>query len=96
MVWWSGVAYSHERGLGGRKCPSTVDKFRCRNARTGQAQRQELASEQTEDESLRPDAGESSPKGLEKRQRRIEPDFWSRYILRIQGLSGEIALIREL
>ena len=72
-----------------------IDKLRRRNVRTSDTQRHELTGEQTEDKPLRPDTDESSPKGLEKNRRRIEPDLRSRNLL-VQGEGGGIGLFIEL
>jgi len=90
------LLYSQEEGLGGGQSPSTIDELCRRNSRASDAQRHNLTSEQTKSESLRPDTGEPSPKGLEKHRRRVVPDLWSRNLRRVQGSSSGIDFIVEL
>lgn len=89
------VSHSQEEGLGSRQSPPTLDKFRRRDIRTCGTERQELTSKQAESEPLRPYASKSSPKGLEKHQRRVEPDPWS-WNIHGHGPSAGIGFILEL
>ena len=98
MRWLKGRGglHSQKEGLSDWQGPSTLNKLCGSDVGTCNAQRHELASEQAEYESLRPNASKPSPKTLEKHRRRVELDFRSRVLLHGYGPSSGIDLILGL